>query len=106
MTDETQTDAILAHLERGLPITPLDALRLYGCFRLGARVWELKAPRLADRIPTQAHKRQARGRIFTDDGARTGYPRIGLDDLPCHWRLTSTAALAAGPRVCSPRATK
>lgn len=34
----TQTDAILAALRRGAPLTPADALRLFGCFRLAARI--------------------------------------------------------------------
>ena len=38
----TQTDQILAHLKSGKSITPLEALDLYGCFRLGARVFGLK----------------------------------------------------------------
>ena len=42
MTDKTQEQAILAHLEQGLAITPLEALAKYGCFRLGARVWDLR----------------------------------------------------------------
>ena len=37
-----QVDAIRAHLESGKSITPLDALRDYGCFRLAARVDELR----------------------------------------------------------------
>jgi hypothetical protein len=32
---------ILEHLKRG-PITPLEALSLYGCFRLAARVNDLR----------------------------------------------------------------
>jgi hypothetical protein len=38
----TQTEAILYHLKRGNAITPIGALTLCGCFRLGARIWELK----------------------------------------------------------------
>ena len=38
----TQTEAILSHLQSGKPITPLEALDEYGCFRLGARIHELK----------------------------------------------------------------
>ena len=34
--------AILTHLKSGRPITALDALRLYGCMRLAARVYDLK----------------------------------------------------------------
>jgi uncharacterized small protein (DUF1192 family) len=33
---------ILKHLRRK-PITPIDALNLYGCFRLSARIMELRA---------------------------------------------------------------
>jgi hypothetical protein len=40
-TNPTQAALILAHLQQR-PITPLEALDLYGCFRLGARIWELK----------------------------------------------------------------
>jgi hypothetical protein len=38
----TQNDAIRAHLESGKSITPLDALRDYGCFRLAARIDDLR----------------------------------------------------------------
>ena len=37
----SQTDQILGHLKRR-PITPLEALELYGCFRLAARVSDLR----------------------------------------------------------------
>ena len=37
-----QRDAIKNHLKRGLSLTPLEALRLYGCFRLAAVVYTLK----------------------------------------------------------------
>jgi len=39
----SQHSAILSHLKSGRTITPLDALRLYGCMRLAARVHDLKA---------------------------------------------------------------
>lgn len=42
MSIQAQQDKILAHLESGKPITPIDALREYGCFRLGARIWDLR----------------------------------------------------------------
>jgi len=34
--------AILSHLKSGRTITPLDALKLYGCMRLAARVHDLR----------------------------------------------------------------
>ena len=37
----TQNTQILQHLKRR-PITPLEAIHLYGCLRLGARIWDLR----------------------------------------------------------------
>lgn len=45
MTDPTkksQKDLILDHIEKYGSITPLEAQRLYGCMRLGARIWDLR----------------------------------------------------------------
>lgn len=39
---KSQTQLIYEHLQTGKSLTPLEALRLFGCFRLGARIWELK----------------------------------------------------------------
>jgi hypothetical protein len=38
---KSQRDKILNHLKRK-SITPMDALNLYGCFRLAARIKELR----------------------------------------------------------------
>jgi len=38
----TQNEAILKHLKKR-PITPLQALNLYGCFRLAARISNLRS---------------------------------------------------------------
>lgn len=38
----SQTRQILEHLEAGNAITPIDALSLFGCFRLGARIFQLR----------------------------------------------------------------
>lgn len=46
-----QTQQIHTHLQAHGAITPLEALNLYGCFRLGARIWELR--RAGIRIKTQ-----------------------------------------------------
>lgn len=42
MSNRTQTEAILAHLKSGRTITPMDALNLYGCMRLGARIFDIR----------------------------------------------------------------
>jgi hypothetical protein len=39
----SQNAAILSHLLSGKSITPIEALNKYGCFRLGARVHDLKS---------------------------------------------------------------
>jgi hypothetical protein len=40
---KTQEQEILAYLETGASLTPLEALTKFGCFRLGARIFDLKA---------------------------------------------------------------
>ena len=37
-----QNTQILRYLKTGKSITPMEALKKFGCFRLGARIWELK----------------------------------------------------------------
>lgn len=39
----SQTDRIYAHLKAGNSLTPVEALSLFGCLRLGARIHDLKA---------------------------------------------------------------
>lgn len=42
MREDSQCQLILDALRQGEELTPLDALQRWGCFRLGARVWDLK----------------------------------------------------------------
>lgn len=37
-----QNELIEKHLRLGNTITPLEALNLFGCMRLGARIWDLR----------------------------------------------------------------
>ena len=39
----SQTDRILDYMLSGKSITPLEALDMFGCFRLGARIADIKA---------------------------------------------------------------
>ena len=41
-TSASQTARIKAALLRGETLTPMDALRRFGCFCLGARIWDLR----------------------------------------------------------------
>lgn len=38
----TQTTQILKALKKGARLTPMDALKRFGCFRLGARIADLR----------------------------------------------------------------
>ena len=38
---QSQSKKILAHLKAGKTITPLQALNLFGCMRLSARIYDL-----------------------------------------------------------------
>jgi hypothetical protein len=42
MPHNSQNDAILHALKFGRKLTPMAALRLFGCFRLAARIYELR----------------------------------------------------------------
>lgn len=37
----TQSNQILEYMRQGNSITPLEALNLFGCMRLGARIYDL-----------------------------------------------------------------
>jgi hypothetical protein len=39
---DSQNKQILAHLQRGDALTPIEALTKYGCFRLASRIHELR----------------------------------------------------------------
>lgn len=39
---EAQIDLILDYMRRRGSITPMIALKEFGCFRLGARIWDLR----------------------------------------------------------------
>lgn len=56
----SQSTDILSYLKSGLSITPLSALKLFGCLRLSARIHELRK---------RGHKIHA-GIITTRKGAR------------------------------------
>lgn len=59
----SQASLILRDLRRGRRITPIDALKLYACFRLGARIFDLKKrghPIQSERIEVKPGVRVAR----------------------------------------------
>ena len=66
MNTETQCKKIAAHLEGGNTITALEALNLFGCFRLASRIHDLRVQGydiIVDRIKTGAGKTVAQYRM-------------------------------------------
>lgn len=68
----TQVDRILRHLRDYGSITPVDALREYGCMRLGARIYDLKR---------QGHDiRTERETALNRYGERTSFARYRMGE--------------------------
>ena len=66
MTTDTQCRQIAAHLEGGNTITALEALNLFGCFRLASRIHDLRVQGydiIVDRIKTGTGKTVAQYRM-------------------------------------------
>jgi len=56
----TQTEQIRRHLASGQTITPVEALRQYGCLRLAARIYDLRGSmKINRRIAQRGGKRFA-----------------------------------------------
>ena len=66
----SQNDAILAHLQTGAELTPLEALRNFGCLRLAARIFELRCEGvpIAERIVRDGAKHWAAYRLALPHG--------------------------------------
>ena len=66
MTTETQCKQIAAHLKCGNTITALEALDLFGCFRLASRIHDLRVAGyniIVDRVKTSTGKTVAQYRL-------------------------------------------
>ena len=66
----SQTINILTHMQKGLYITPLQALRLYGCLRLSARIGQLREAG----YPVKSERHQIKG----PKGKRASVARYSL----------------------------
>lgn len=65
LKDDSQNSMVLDHLVSGKKLTPLEAIRRFGCLRLGARVYELKrrGHRIKAEIVTRNNRRVAEYRL-------------------------------------------
>lgn len=69
---ESQTKRILEHLQSGKSITPIDALNLFGCFRLSARIKDLRDDKFDIRTDIETKE--------MPDGTIKRYARYWLND--------------------------
>lgn len=66
MSQEAQ---ILEHMKAGNSLTPIDALQKFGCFRLGARVHDLRMQGYAINSTLVEHDGKRFARYWMEDGA-------------------------------------
>lgn len=66
----TQCAQIRAHLLSGRSITPLEALDLYRCFRLGARIYDLRKEGMEIERKMRSYK--------NEDGKRVAFAEYRL----------------------------
>lgn len=69
---ETQKIQILRYLAAGNTLTPLESVQLFGCQRLGARIWDIKAmmvPVISELIAVGKNKHVSRYHIDMSDPA-------------------------------------
>ena len=69
-TTDSQCSAILEHLKKGLSITHLEALTKFGCFRLSARIHDLRHKQGFDNIVTE--------RVLTSSGKYVAQYRLAI----------------------------
>ena len=78
MNQASQKADILRALVSGQTLTPLDALELFGCLRLGARIWDLRQEghRITSRlVQTETGKHVAEYALEEDTGT-TGFRKF------------------------------
>jgi len=73
----SQADSIALYLESGHELTPLEALELFGCFRLAARIKDLRARGL----PIETLDRERNGKRYAAYRLRTPVQRRFWDSL-------------------------
>lgn len=66
----TQNEKIKAYLEEGHSLTPIDALNLFGCFRLATRIFDLKKQGM--KIRTDIVENKATGKRYASYRLETG----------------------------------
>ena len=65
---ESQRKRILKHLQQFKPLTPIQALNLFGCFRLSARIKELREDgyNITTEMIREGNKKFAQYKLISD----------------------------------------
>lgn len=74
----TQNSLILKHLQENGKINPLESLNLYGCFRLGARIYNLREE--GHLIETVRKKNGVKGNTFAEYHYKGDGRQMDLED--------------------------
>ena len=75
---QTQNSLILKHLQENGKINPLESLNLYGCFRLGARIFNLRQE--GHNIETIRKKNGVKGNTFAEYHYKGDYKQMDIMD--------------------------
>jgi len=64
----SQEERILHYMGQGYSITPMGALNLFGCFRLGARIWDLKKAghKIVSKMVTNSYSKKKYSEYWID----------------------------------------
>tara|TARA_R110000822_G_scaffold225057_1_gene357899 strand:- start:330 stop:557 length:228 start_codon:yes stop_codon:yes gene_type:complete len=74
MKRKTQKDKIEEYLKSGKSITPIDALEMFGCFRLGAHIFTLRGEGLKIRTDFVTNRYNTKFAKYTLE--QTEQPRL------------------------------
>jgi hypothetical protein len=71
---------ILAYLQEHGSITPMEALQEFGCYRLGARIWDLRQTgvQISTEIVREKRRLSLFGSIFRRTPGEVSYARYRL----------------------------
>lgn len=80
---KTQSEQIAKHLESGKSITPIEALNKFGCFRLGARIFDLKKQGydIITITKTKKNKPSLFGRVMGEKARVVRYAEYKLNQI-------------------------
>ena len=80
MAKTTQEQLILNHLQKGFSITPIQALNLFGCFRLASRISNLRKKYIImdDWVKTASGKRVKKYFMYVSELRRDNGGKLHL----------------------------